>query len=39
MEFVLHVLKARPVVKSLKNEGISWEWELQPSEPTEDDAE
>ena len=39
MEFVLHVLRARPVVKSLKNEGISWEWELQPSEPTDDDAE
>jgi serine protein kinase len=37
IEFALHVLKSRAVVKSLKNEGITWEWELRPSEPGDED--
>jgi predicted Ser/Thr protein kinase len=37
IEFALHVLKSRAVVKSLKNEGITWEWELKPSEPGDED--
>jgi len=39
IDFTLHVLKSRTVVKSLKNEGIAWEWELQPSEPGDDDSD
>ena len=33
IEFVVHVLKGSPVLKSPKNEGIDWQWDLNPTPP------
>lgn len=38
LEFVAHVLKGRPVMKTPKYEGIEWLWDPNPSAPS-DDAE
>ena len=33
IEYVLHVLRRRPVIKALKNEGIEWQWDRNPPPP------
>ena len=33
IEYVVHVLRGNAVLKSPKNEGIEWQWDLNPSPP------
>ena len=33
IEYVTHILKSRSVIKTPKNEGVEWQWELNPCGP------
>ena len=34
LQYVLHVLERRAVIRPLRNEGIEWQWQLSPPSPT-----
>ena len=38
IKYVTHVLRARSVMKTPKNEGIEWQWDLNPPAPDEPEA-
>ena len=33
IEYVIHILKSRSVIRTPKNEGVEWQWELNPRGP------
>ena len=35
IEYVIHILKSRSVIRTPKNEGVEWQWELNPQGPSE----